>query len=149
MKTPGLRARLIKATAISTLFGTIAVPTALAQDDTEDAVQETVIVTGTRIANSNLTSSSPITNVGAEDLTLSNTFNAEQFLNQLPQVIPGFDSTSNNPGIGEATVDLRGLGDNRTLVLVNGRRYVTSNQNPGAVDLNTIPAALVERDFSN
>lgn len=145
MKTSGLRARLIKATAITTLFGTLAVPTAIAQEDTEDSVQETVIVTGTRIANSNLTSSSPITNVGAEDLTLSNTVNAEQFLNQLPQVIPGFDSTSNNPGIGEATVNLRGLGDNRTLVLVNGRRYVTSNQNPGSVDLNTIPAALVER----
>lgn len=145
MKTSGLRARLIKATAITTLFGTLAVPFAAAQDDSEDAVQETVIVTGTRIVNSNLTSSSPITNVGAEDLTLSNTVNAEQFLNQLPQVIPGFDSTSNNPGIGEATVNLRGLGDNRTLVLVNGRRYVTSNQNPGAVDLNTIPAALVER----
>lgn len=145
MKTSGLRARLIRATAITTLVGTLAVPLTIAQDDTEDAVQETVIVTGTRIANSNLTSSSPITNVGAEDLTLSNTVNAEQFLNQLPQVIPGFDASSNNPGIGEATVDLRGLGANRTLVLVNGRRYVTSNQNPGAVDLNTIPAALIER----
>ena len=110
-----------------------------------EARQQTVIVTGSRIANSNLTSTSPITNVSSADITLSNTVNAEQFLNTLPQVIPGFDSTSNNPGIGEATVDLRGLGAGRTLVLVNGRRYVTSNQNAGAVDLNTIPAALIER----
>ncbi|MEM7768213.1 MAG: TonB-dependent receptor plug domain-containing protein, partial [Pseudomonadota bacterium] len=121
---------------------------AVAQDTTEEADearQQTITVTGSRIANSGLTSSSPITNVSADDLTLSNTVNSEQFLNTLPQVIPGFDSTSNNPGIGEATVNLRGLGSQRTLVLVNGRRYVTSNQNPGSVDLNTIPAALVER----
>lgn len=120
---------------------------AAAQDatDSDEARQETITVTGSRIANSGLTASSPITTVGADDLVLSNTVNAEQFLNTLPQVIPGFDSTSNNPGIGEATVNLRGLGANRTLVLVNGRRYVTSNQNPGVVDLNTIPAALVER----
>ena len=146
MKNQNLRLKLIQTTLLTGLAGAIAIPVALAQDaEDAQARQETVIVTGSRISNSNLTSSSPITNVGAADLTLSNTVNAEQFLNQLPQVIPGFDSTSNNPGIGEATVDLRGLGSNRTLVLVNGRRYVTSNQNPGAVDLNTIPAALVER----
>ncbi len=146
MKNLNLRRNLIQTTLFTGLAGAIVMPVALAQDAEEaQARQETVIVTGSRINNSNLTSSSPITNVGAADLTLSNTVNAEQFLNQLPQVIPGFDSTSNNPGIGEATVDLRGLGANRSLVLVNGRRYVTSNQNPGAVDLNTIPAALVER----
>lgn len=146
MKNQNFRLKLIQTSLLTGLVSAIAAPVALAQDTEEaQARQETVIVTGSRISNSNLTSSSPITNVGAADLTLSNTVNAEQFLNQLPQVIPGFDSTSNNPGIGEATVDLRGLGANRTLVLVNGRRYVTSNQNPGAVDLNTIPAALVER----
>ncbi|MEP1142825.1 MAG: TonB-dependent receptor [Henriciella sp.] len=146
MKIQNIRRRLVTTTLLGGLATSLVVPAAIAQDAAEeDAVQETVIVTGTRIGSSNLNSSSPITNVGAADLTLSNTVNAEQFLNQLPQVIPGFDSTSNNPGIGEATVDLRGLGSNRTLVLVNGRRYVTSNQNPGAVDLNTIPAALIER----
>ena len=112
---------------------------------TEESRQETVIVTGSRIMNQNLVSTSPVTTVGSIDLSLSNTVNTEQFLNTLPQVIPGFDSTSNNPGIGESTVDLRGLGANRTLVLVNGRRYASSSQNPGVVDLNTIPAALVEQ----
>ncbi len=141
-----LRRHLVRTTVIAGLAAPLLTHVALAQEGEEtEAVQDTITVTGSRIQNSNLTSSSPITNVNAADLTLSNTVNAEQFLNQLPQVIPGFDSTSNNPGIGEATVDLRGLGANRTLVLVNGRRYVTSNQNAGAVDLNTIPAALVER----
>lgn len=119
----------------------LAMAPAFAQDDADD----TVVVTGSRIANPTLTGSSPITTVGAVDLSLSNTVNSEQFLNTLPQTVPGFDSSSNNPGIGEATVSLRGLGATRTLVLVNGRRYVSSNQNPGVVDLNTIPSALVER----
>ncbi len=137
--------RLISSTTLSWLAASalIAAPV-YAQDDEEES-SERVVVTGSRIANSNITSPSPITTVGVDDIELSNTVNSEQFLNTLPQVIPGFDSSSNNPGIGEATVDLRGLGANRTLVLVNDRRYVTSNQNPGAVDLNTIPSALIER----
>ncbi len=116
---------------------------AFAQD--EGGSKDTIIVTGSRIQRGDLEAPSPVTVVGAEDLSLSNTVNSEQFLNTLPQAVPGFDSSSNNPGIGEATVDLRGLGSIRTLVLVNGRRYVSSNQNPGVVDLNTIPTALVER----
>jgi len=139
-----LKSRLLASSVFAgAAFGLLAVP-AVAQETDDEARQETITVTGSRIQNANLVSSSPITTVGADDISLSNTVNAEQFLNQLPQVIPGFDSTSNNPGIGEATVNLRGLGANRTLVLVNGRRYVTSNQNAGVVDLNTIPAALVE-----
>lgn len=134
-----LRAALIGGASVMAM----AVAPAYAQDD--DSSDDQVIVTGSRIANPTLTGSSPITTVGAADLSLSNTVNSEQFLNTLPQTVPGFDSTSNNPGIGEATVDLRGLGAQRTLVLVNGRRYVTSNQNPGVVDLNTIPSSLVER----
>lgn len=147
MNRKTLKRRLLASSVLVSAVVSTALP-ALAQDEAgsdSEARQETVVVTGSRIANSNLTSASPITNVSSDDITLSNTVNAEQFLNTLPQVIPGFDSSSNNPGIGEATVDLRGLGAGRTLVLVNGRRYVTSNQNAGAVDLNTIPAALVER----
>ncbi len=141
------KGRLMQTTVLAGLASMMVAPAVFAQDaaDEDTARQETVVVTGSRIGNANLTSSSPITNVGAEDLALANTVNSEQFLNTLPQVIPGFDSSSNNPGIGEATVDLRGLGANRTLVLVNGRRFVSSNQNPGVVDLNTIPTALVDQ----
>ena len=149
---------LSRTTMLAGFAGAFLSPLALAQEEAEtvEVVSEEaasddtttldkVIVTGSLIQSENLISTSPITTVGALDLSLSNTVNAEQFLNTLPQVIPGFDSTSNNPGIGESTVDLRGLGANRTLVLVNGRRYITSSQNPGVVDLNTIPAALVEQ----
>ncbi|MBX3431280.1 MAG: TonB-dependent receptor plug domain-containing protein [Hyphomonadaceae bacterium] len=66
-------------------------------------------------------------------------------LNELPQIIPGNTRTSNNAGgFDYATVDLRGLGPGRTLVLVNGERVPVSSTG-GAVDLNTIPASLISR----
>ncbi len=136
------RALLLAGVAASVL--TFNAP-AFAQDAEEAEEEDRVTVTGTRIANPNILATSPITSVDSLDFSLGNSVNAEQFLNTLPQAVPGFDATSNNPGIGEATVDLRGLGDIRTLVLVNDRRYVSSNQNPGVVDLNTIPASLIDR----
>lgn len=116
--------------------------TAQAQEG-EELVEE-IIVTGTRITRPDLASPSPITSIGGRDLELSNTIHLESFLNTLPQTIPGFDGSSNNPGTSEADVNLRGLGASRTLVLVNGRRYITSNQT-FRVDINTIPTGLVER----
>jgi len=127
----------LRTTMLSGVAAAAAMP-AVAQDG------DTIIVTGSRIAREDLAAPSPIARVDAEQLTLTNTVNSEQFLNTLPQVVPAFDSTSNNPGNGTATVSLRGLGTNRTLVLVDGSRYVASG--PGAVvDLNAIPTALVEQ----
>jgi outer membrane receptor protein involved in Fe transport len=81
--------------------------------------------------------------VGAEEFQLSGTVNVENVINQLPQVAPGFSSASNNPGNGTATLDLRDLGTTRTLVLVNGRRWVSFDTQQ-VVDLNTIPGFLIE-----
>ena len=65
-------------------------------------------------------------------------------LNTLPQFVPSFTSTSNNPGNGgQANVDLRGLGPTSTLVLVDGKRLIPANGD-GVVDLNIIPASLIE-----
>ena len=111
---------------------------AMAQDDDE------IVITGTRIKRTDLEAPSPVTSIGSEALQLTNTVNTEQFINSLPQAVPGFDSTSNNPGNGTASVNLRGLGSKRTLVLVDGHRYVTADQG-GVVDLNSIPSAMVER----
>ncbi|MEL6285577.1 MAG: TonB-dependent receptor plug domain-containing protein, partial [Pseudomonadota bacterium] len=118
----------------------------VAQDaaEDEDAVQQTITVTGSRIQRLDFVSNSPISTVDSEQFELTGTVNTESLLNTLPQTIPGFDRTSNNPGNGTATVDLRGLGANRTLVLVNGRRFVPSGGD-GVVDLNNIPPALIER----
>ncbi|MEM1396347.1 MAG: TonB-dependent receptor [Pseudomonadota bacterium] len=124
-------------------FGLVSLP-AIAQEADEEAVQETVTVTGSRIQRLDFVSNSPISTVGAEQFELTGTVNTESLLNTLPQTIPGFDRTSNNPGNGTATVDLRGLGAQRTLVLVDGRRMVPTTQG-GVVDINNIPAALIER----
>lgn len=110
----------------------------------EVALGETIIVTGSRIARPDLTSASPLAVVGEQEFQLSGATNVESVLNTLPQVIPGVSSVSNNPGGGVATVDLRGLGEERTLVLVNGRRYIFYDPSQ-IVDLNNIPTFLVER----
>ncbi|MCF6215290.1 MAG: TonB-dependent receptor [Emcibacter sp.] len=110
----------------------------------EDLILEEVTVTGSRIKRKDLTSASPIAVVNADEFKFSGTINVEQVLNALPQTVPGLTGNSNNPGNGTATVDLRGLGASRTLVLVNGKRYLQSSQG-NTVDLNTIPSALIKQ----
>ncbi|MGC3981874.1 MAG: TonB-dependent receptor [Steroidobacteraceae bacterium] len=117
---------------------------------------EEVIVTGTRIAGStNLTSASPVQVVSREEIRLQGTTDVIDLMNNLPQNFQNnnvdFSATTNplsSPG-GISTADLRGLGPQRTLVLVDGRRLGigdanTGNPNP-APDLNQIPTLLVER----
>jgi len=115
---------------------------AMAQDAEEE---EAIVVTGTRLVRQDFEAISPITTVGAEQLELTATLTTESLLNELPQIVPGNTITSNNVG-GEdfSTVDLRGLGINRTLVLVNGER-VPGSSTLGTVDIATIPASLISR----
>jgi iron complex outermembrane recepter protein len=103
-----------------------------------------IVVTGSRIARTGAEEVSATTVVGSEEFSLSAATNVEQVLNSLPQIIPATTENSNNPGGGVATVNLRNIGTQRTLVLVNGRRYMSYNAD-GVVDLNTIPAALIDR----
>ena len=115
-------------------------------DDTAtDTQRGEIVVTGSRIARPNLTSNSPIAVVTGEETVENADITLETFLNTLPQVTPAGTTTSNNPGNnGQANVDLRGLGPNRNLVLVNGRRPMVSASNQ-TVDVNTIPQGLIER----
>lgn len=117
---------------------------ALAQeDDGAEKAIEKIQVTGSRLRQAEFASSAPIAVVGQAQFELTSTVNTESLLNTLPQVVPGLDRTSNNPGNGTATVDLRGLGTNRTLVLINGTRAVPTTAG-GAVDINSIPTALIK-----
>lgn len=132
----------------STLIGGLtATAPALAQE--EDGAQapasDVVRVTGTRILNPNLVSSSPVTTVDASDFNLSGTTRVEDLLNTLPQMAPSFDAFTVNPTTGFATADLRGLGTARTLVLVNGQRLQPGGIRSEAPDLNQIPAAMLSR----
>ena len=103
-----------------------------------------IVVTGTLIKNPNLVSSAPVTVVGQEELQLRQTNVAEEILRDLPGVAPSIGSAVNNGNGGAAYADLRGLGNFRNLVLLDGVRIVPSNF-IGRVDLNNIPLALVER----
>jgi len=106
---------------------------------------EEIVVTGSRIARQDYVSTSPVTTVNAEAFRQTGALTPENFLNTLPQVSPDVSSGSNNPdNNGRANINLRGLGSNRNLVLLNGRRVIPGD-NTGAVDVNIIPAALVER----
>ncbi len=125
---------------------TTAIPSlAFAQEDGKNTeLMEEVTVTGSRIKRQDYSSLSPVVTVGEERISLAGAISTEQLINQMPQVVPGLTNTSNNPGDGTASVDLRGLGARRTLVLVNGRRMVPTGQD-GTVDINNIPSALIDR----
>ncbi len=112
-----------------------------------DEENELVIVTGSRIPRQDLSANSPISVIDAAEFEYSGNVTVERVLNQLPQLVPGASSQSNNPGAGFATLDMRGLGNQRTLVLVNGRRWIPADNSAGfgGTDVNTIPAGLIER----
>jgi outer membrane receptor protein involved in Fe transport len=108
------------------------------------AVQE-VVVTGSRIRAPNETSDAPITSVSSEEIKLEGTTTIENLLNSLPQVIGGQNLGQSIDSSGTATVSLRNLGPQRTLVLVDGRRLPPGDPTAPYADLNQIPSALVER----
>jgi iron complex outermembrane receptor protein len=106
---------------------------------------EEVVVTGSRIQRPDFVSNSPVASVTAATFQDTGSTAIETVLNQLPQFVPSVTTSSNNPANGgQANIDLRGLGTNRNLVLLNGRRLPPSNSN-GTVDVNIIPASLIER----
>jgi outer membrane receptor protein involved in Fe transport len=109
-----------------------------------------IVVTGSRIRRPNLESTVPITSISGESIIQSGDINVGESLNSLPQLRSTFAQQNPGLGIGIAglnLLDLRGLGTQRTLVLVNGRRHVPADilNNAVSVDINTIPNDLIER----
>jgi outer membrane receptor protein involved in Fe transport len=121
-------------------------PVASANGD-NDGAQTTgeVVVTGSRIPQPNLTSTSPVTVLNSQEIRLQGTTRVENLINSLPQAFAEFGSNDSNGATGTATANLRNLGSNRTLVLVNGRRLLPGDPSVPSPDLNAIPAALVKR----
>ena len=110
-----------------------------------DGDSGTIIVTGSRIPQPNLKSVAPVTVLSAQEIKLQGTTRVEDLLNSLPQVFADQGGSISNGASGTATVNLRGLGASRTLVLVNGRRLLPGDPTDSAADLNAIPDALVKR----
>jgi outer membrane receptor protein involved in Fe transport len=112
---------------------------------------EEIVVTGTRIQQTDFTFSNPVVSVDADAILNSGETNLTTFLTEIPALsgsLDSFDSGGSNAFVGGAGInllDLRNLGFDRTLVLVNGRRHVASLAESAAVDISTIPIDLVER----
>jgi outer membrane receptor protein involved in Fe transport len=127
-------------------FGVAALSAPALADEAAGSGQGTqIIVTGTLLASGNVKSVAPITTLTSQDIALSGSARMEDILNALPQVSPGQTSAISAGASGTATVDLRGLGPNRTLVLIDGRRLSPGDPGSSVADLNFVPAALVKR----
>jgi len=135
------------ASGISSVLSSGYVATAQAQDE---AVDDEITVTGSRIVRRDFDAASPIVSVETERFENSGTLSVESVLNQMPQFVPGgtqYDQgaqASPTISLGIGTLNLRGIGTNRTLTLVDGRRAQPANATL-VVDVNTIPAAAIER----
>src|SRR2546423_3629599 len=120
-------------------------PSTNAQGTTVKSTQD-IVITGTRIPQPNLTSASPVTVLSSQEIKLQGTTRTEDLINSLPQSFAAQGSNVSNGATGTATVNLRGLGSQRTLVLVNGRRLQPGDPRQGSVaDINFIPSSLVKR----
>ena len=147
-RSTGVRARLLTST-IAASAALVATP-ALAQDEPaattaeEVADDQSIIVTGTLVRNPNLVASAPVNVVSEEEIELQQANVAEELLRELPGAVPAIGSAVNNGNGGASFVDLRGLGSNRNIVLLDGVR-LTPGDLIGRFDLNNIPLALIQR----
>ncbi|WP_245572089.1 TonB-dependent receptor plug domain-containing protein [Brevundimonas aveniformis] len=150
MKIQTVRERLLASTMIAGVaVSAFAATPALAQSQPDDVAE--IVITGSRIPQPNLVTTSPVTQVTGEDIDVAGVTRVEDLVTQLPQAFAAQNSTVSNGATGTATVSLRNLGtafsggENRTLVLVDGRRLGYGSPNDAASDLNQIPGQLVER----
>ena len=147
------RSTLLSSTAALLILSLSGVVTPVFAQDAEVPAEEEaeIVVTGSRIARPELEVASPIVSITAETIVASGKVNLVDFLTRNPALTSSTGSTlaggadANFGETGGNYLDLRGLGTNRTLVLVNGRRHVAGISNTAAVDINSIPQDLIER----
>lgn len=145
--TTARKGAFIRTTAmVSAALATTCLP-AFAQPAEEG--EEEIVVTGSRLAQDpSLSSASPVAMVGGEDIRTSGQIDVAVLLRESPSLqasLPGAFSAFNGTPLGASTLNLRNLGDVRTLVLENGRRHVAGIEGTGSVDVNTISTALLGR----
>jgi len=134
----------LKLSLVAVLSLAFTSPATFAQDAEADV--EEVVVTGSRIQDPNIVSSSQIATVTGEDIINRGITRVEDYLNDMPQISPGQSITNSNGATGTATANLRNIGCSRTLVLMNGKRLVPGTTGGGnCADLNTIPTLLLDR----
>jgi iron complex outermembrane recepter protein len=129
-----------RALVMSAVTAAGAAAPALAQENLGE-----IVVTGSRIKSANLEATTPVTQVTAADVVTQGVTRIEDLVNQLPQAFAAQNVTVANGASGTATLNLRGLGSPRTLVLVDGRRLPYGGVTNSAADINQIPTQMVER----
>jgi outer membrane receptor protein involved in Fe transport len=138
------------AAAVNTVLvtGAFGVSSVFAQSTADAKPVERIQVTGSKIKRFNLTSPTPVTVISGVEMENQGISNVNDLLAQMPQATVGLSPETTTNTIyasGLNTTDLRGLGSERTLVLVNGRRFVPGSIGDTAVDLNNIPTTMIER----
>lgn len=148
-----IRRRLLASTLFASAFiagapayAQITQPQEAAPDvqDENQLPNEDIVVTGSRIGRPDLETASPVNVVSEQEINLRQPSTAEELLRDLPSVRPNLGPAVNNGSDGSASLDLRGIGPSRTLVLLDGRRVVPFGLD-NIVDTNVIPVSLVER----
>lgn len=150
MKKSRVAERLLCTTILAGASMVITKP-AFAQDD-DAADVDTVVVTGSRIRRTNLSAPSPVTQLDGADFVSRGTLEAVDLLNTLPSIVADQTDDTSNGATGAQTINLRGLGATRNLVLIDGKRLpagratsVDAAGNAFASDVNFVPTQLVER----
>ncbi|PHZ84770.1 TonB-dependent receptor [Paremcibacter congregatus] len=107
---------------------------------------EEILITGSRIVRTDITATSPVMEINEEQMHMDQSVNIEDITRKMPQAAGGANSTGATVGdsLGSSTIDLRGLGQNRTLVLINGTRAVPFSFR-NSVDVNSIPAGMLKK----
>ncbi|MEL6870746.1 MAG: TonB-dependent receptor [Pseudomonadota bacterium] len=131
--------------ALTSLTPSSAFAQASDDDDESESIDE-VIVTGSRLqANPNLAAATPVLSVTGEEGIIRGNVRVEDFINVLPQVFAGQASEVSNGASGTATLNLRGLGSVRTLVLIDGRRLPYGSSSIASANVDLVPIQMVEK----
>jgi iron complex outermembrane recepter protein len=137
--------RLMRSTMLAGFAATVAAP-AFAQDEGDAANDDVIIVTGSRLtSNPNLAAANPVLSVTSEEIDLRGAVRIEDLVNILPQVFANQTGEVSNGASGTSTLNLRGLGSSRTLVLIDGRRLPYGSSITSSANLDLVPSQLVER----
>ena len=147
---------MLLTTSVLVAAAAVAIPgAAMAQEAIDYSAEDVasvdeIVVTGTRIRRPQFQGTNPVASVSSEALENAGVTNVTDFLTDSPSLVGSTTLQDNSNGANRGSVglnllDLRNLGTNRTLVLVNGRRHVASQAGSTSVDINSIPVALIER----
>ena len=150
MNTYSLQKALFSKAATSALLAGVVLamvgPSSTFAQEEEEEVLEEIVTTGSRLAaNPNLAAAVPVLSVSAEEAVIRGNVRIEDFVNVLPQVFAAQASEVSNAASGTATLNLRGLGTERTLVLIDGRRLPYGSSQISSANLDVIPLQMVER----